>query len=151
MTTLRLILGDQLNPSHSWFATRDDDVVYVLMEIHPEMAYVLHHAQKILAIVAAMRAFAQQRKAGRAPGALHRAGRPSNRQSLTDNLDALVAHYGATLSNTRSPTNGGWTNNCAPGGRHADRASPCQAASAASTSTPSAVKPPPSSPAASNG
>ena len=29
--TLRLLLGDQLNPQHSWFATRDDGVVYVLM------------------------------------------------------------------------------------------------------------------------
>ena len=31
--TLRLLLGDQLNPEHSWFATQDDGVVYVLMEI----------------------------------------------------------------------------------------------------------------------
>ncbi len=26
MTTLRLILGDQLNPAHSWFAVPDDTV-----------------------------------------------------------------------------------------------------------------------------
>ena len=32
--TLRLLLGDQLNPQHSWFATRDDGVVYVLMEVY---------------------------------------------------------------------------------------------------------------------
>ena len=25
--TLRLLLGDQLNPEHSWFATQDDGVV----------------------------------------------------------------------------------------------------------------------------
>ncbi|WP_039442374.1 cryptochrome/photolyase family protein, partial [Xanthomonas vasicola] len=56
--TLRLILGDQLNPQHSWFATRDAGVVYVLMEVREETDYVLHHAQKILAIFAAMRAFA---------------------------------------------------------------------------------------------
>ncbi|MDX5363961.1 MAG: cryptochrome/photolyase family protein, partial [Pseudazoarcus pumilus] len=59
MTTLRLILGDQLNPQHSWFATPHDDVVYVLMEVRQETDYVLHHAQKILAIFAAMREFAR--------------------------------------------------------------------------------------------
>ncbi|MEG8120102.1 cryptochrome/photolyase family protein, partial [Xanthomonas hortorum] len=56
--TLRLILGDQLNPQHSWFDTTDAGVVYVLMEVREETDYVLHHAQKILAIFAAMRAFA---------------------------------------------------------------------------------------------
>jgi deoxyribodipyrimidine photolyase-related protein len=58
MTTLRLVLGDQLNPRHSWFDAPRDDVVIVLMEIRQETDYVLHHAQKILAIFAAMRAFA---------------------------------------------------------------------------------------------
>jgi len=58
MTTLRLILGDQLNPSHSWFQQVDPDVVHVLMEVRQETSYVLHHAQKVLAIFAAMRAFA---------------------------------------------------------------------------------------------
>ena len=57
--TLRLLLGDQLNPQHSWFATRDDGVVYVLMEVRQETDYVLHHAQKILAIFAAMRDLAR--------------------------------------------------------------------------------------------
>ena len=55
MTTLRLILGDQLNPLHSWFAEPRPDVIHVLMEIRQETDYVLHHAQKILAIFAAMR------------------------------------------------------------------------------------------------
>ena len=43
--TLRLLLGDQLNPEHSWFATHDEGVVYVLMEVRQETDYVLHHAQ----------------------------------------------------------------------------------------------------------
>lgn len=81
--TLRLILGDQLNPQHSWFSVIDPDVVYVLMELRQETDYVLHHAQKILAIFAAMRDFARQlRDAG------HRVryvalDSPSNRQSIT--------------------------------------------------------------------
>ena len=31
MTTLRLILGDQLNPRHRWFAEVRPDVIYLLM------------------------------------------------------------------------------------------------------------------------
>ena len=44
-STLRLILGDQLNPQHPWFQRVDDEVVYLLMEIRQETDYVLHHAQ----------------------------------------------------------------------------------------------------------
>ena len=58
--TLRLILGDQLNPLHSWFTTVQPEVVYVLMEIRQETDYVLHHAQKIIAIFAGMRDLALQ-------------------------------------------------------------------------------------------
>jgi deoxyribodipyrimidine photolyase-related protein len=63
----------------------------VLIEMRQETDYVLHHAQKILAIFAAMRDFARQ---------LGEAGHrvryvaiddPSNRQTLTANLDALIA------------------------------------------------------------
>ena len=57
MKTLRLILGDQLNPNHSWFKTIDDNTLYVMMEVFQETNYVVHHAQKVIAIFAAMRAF----------------------------------------------------------------------------------------------
>ncbi len=95
MTTLRLILGDQLNPDHSWYRQVDEDVVHVLMEVKQETSYVLHHAQKVLAIFAAMRAFAEHL---RALG--HRVrhiaiDHPSNRQSIVANLDALIAHHQA--------------------------------------------------------
>ena len=52
--TLRLILGDQLNAQHRWFTDVDAATIYVLMEVRQETDYVLHHAQKILAIFAAM-------------------------------------------------------------------------------------------------
>ena len=61
--TLRLVLGDQLNPLHSWFGEVRADVVYVLMEVRSETDYVHHHAQKVLGIFAAMREFARQLKA----------------------------------------------------------------------------------------
>lgn len=60
MTTLRLILGDQLNSQHSWFAAANPDVHYVMMEVRQETDYVLHHAQKVLGIFAAMRALARE-------------------------------------------------------------------------------------------
>lgn len=93
MNRLRLVLGDQLNIDHSWFACVDTDVTYVLMEVRQETDYVLHHAQKILAIFAAMRDFSRQLiKLG------HRVhylaiDDPENRQSLRDNLDCLIKQH----------------------------------------------------------
>ena len=64
MTCVRLLLGDQLDPRHPWFDHTDADVLYVMMEVRQETDYVLHHAQKILAIFAAMRRFAAHLRAG---------------------------------------------------------------------------------------
>ena len=91
MTTLRLILGDQLNPEHGWFSAPDDNVVYVLMEVRQETDYVLHHAQKIIAIFAAMRDFARQLRLSGHRVHYLAIDDPANRQSLPANLDALIA------------------------------------------------------------
>ena len=56
--TLALVLGDQLNVSHSWFRQVDSQRLLVLMEVRQETDYVRHHQQKILAFFGAMRAFA---------------------------------------------------------------------------------------------
>lgn len=95
MNCLRLILGDQLNPQHSWLKHPDPNVIYTLMEIRQETDYVLHHAQKILGIFAAMRDFA-----GQLLDMGHRVhylciSDPNNLQSLTANLDVLIKHYQA--------------------------------------------------------
>ncbi len=86
---LRLLLGDQLNPGHSWFTTVDENVLYVMMEVRQETDYVLHHIQKVLAFFAAMREFALQlqEKGHR----LHyiTLDDPDNAQSMTDNLGKL--------------------------------------------------------------
>ncbi|KZX01903.1 deoxyribodipyrimidine photolyase [Pseudoalteromonas luteoviolacea] len=55
--TLRLILGDQLNASHSWYTNKNDDTLYVIAELHQETSYVKHHVQKVCAFFAAMQAF----------------------------------------------------------------------------------------------
>jgi deoxyribodipyrimidine photolyase-related protein len=55
---LRLILGDQLNPSHSWFDEVDSDVTYLMLEMRQETDYVAHHIQKVVAYFQSMRNFA---------------------------------------------------------------------------------------------
>lgn len=56
--TLRLILGDQLNASHSWFKQKQPGVLYLLAELDQEAVYTRHHIQKICAFFAAMEGFA---------------------------------------------------------------------------------------------
>ena len=93
MTILRLILGDQLNPLHSWFTRADNNVIHVLMEIRQETDYVLHHAQKIIGIFAAMRDFAEQLAAQGHRVRYLKIDATDNRQSLPANLDALIAQF----------------------------------------------------------
>ncbi|GLS24414.1 cryptochrome/photolyase family protein [Marinibactrum halimedae] len=57
--TLRLILGDQLNASHSWYKEKDKSVLYLIAELRQETDYVVHHIQKISAFFAGMQQFAQ--------------------------------------------------------------------------------------------
>ncbi len=100
---LRLILGDQLNPRHSWFATVRPDVVYVLMEIRQETDYVSHHAQKIIAIFAGMREMARQ--LGDAGHRVHYLAidDPANQQSLPNNLRELLLRYQAQVFEYQEP------------------------------------------------
>ena len=58
-STLRLILGDQLNASHSWYQEQNPNTLYVIAELHQEASYTRHHVQKVCAFFAAMSAFAQ--------------------------------------------------------------------------------------------
>jgi len=103
VTCLRLVLGDQLNPEHPWFASVHPDVVYVLMEMRQETDYVLHHAQKILAIFAAMRCFADQLRAAGHRVSYLAIDAPDNCQSLTANLDALLAQHSASTLEYQAP------------------------------------------------
>uniref|UniRef100_UPI0035B2D487 cryptochrome/photolyase family protein n=2 Tax=Thauera TaxID=33057 RepID=UPI0035B2D487 len=86
MTALRLILGDQLHAAHSWFRVPRADVLYLMMEVRSETDYVRHHAQKVLAIFAAMRAFAAALQAAGHHVRYLRIGDADNRQSFAANL-----------------------------------------------------------------
>jgi len=93
MKILRLILGDQLNPNHSWFKNIDDEIIYVLMEVKQETNYVLHHAQKILAIFAAMRDFKSTLTKYNHQVIYLKLNDKSNQQSFKANLKALLSQY----------------------------------------------------------
>ena len=100
---LRLILGDQLNLQHRWFSEIDDATIYVLMEVRQETDYVLHHAQKILAIFAAMRELARQlREAGHKVHYIA-IDDASNLQSMPANIDALIDRYQAGAFEYQEP------------------------------------------------
>jgi len=58
-TSLRLILGDQLNANHSWYKNKNEDTLYLLAELKQEQDYVKHHVQKICAFFHGMENFAK--------------------------------------------------------------------------------------------
>lgn len=92
-TTLRLILGDQLNINHSWFSSTHDETLYVLMEIKPESEYVTHHIQKIVGIFQAMRTFHEELVAlGHQSKYIHITDQ-ENLHSFTANINALIKAY----------------------------------------------------------
>jgi len=59
VTSISLILGDQLNHQHSWYTEPREDTLFVIAELHEEASYVPHHAQKICAFFLAMQKFAE--------------------------------------------------------------------------------------------
>lgn len=90
--TIRLILGDQLNSNHSWFAQVDDSVLYLIAELDQEAHYTRHHIQKICAFFAAMETFSYQ---------LQEQGHQVLHLTLDetkpfDSLSDLIGHYVAT-------------------------------------------------------
>ncbi|WP_426115392.1 cryptochrome/photolyase family protein [Massilia sp. PWRC2] len=101
--TLRLVLGDQLNACHSWFNTADADVLLVFMEVRQETDYVLHHAQKLIAIFAAMRALAASLRQAGHRVAYFTIDAADNCHSLTANLDLLRARCGARVIEYQEP------------------------------------------------
>jgi deoxyribodipyrimidine photolyase-related protein len=88
--TLRLILGDQLNHSHSWFKEKDKNVTYILMEVMQEQTYVKHHVQKIIAFFTAMRAFARELKDEGHEVLYYYLDANENQQSFSKNIKWLI-------------------------------------------------------------
>ncbi|WP_299017410.1 cryptochrome/photolyase family protein [uncultured Polaribacter sp.] len=90
MKTLRLILGDQLNSQHSWFAEKNNNVTYCMFEMRQETDYVTHHIQKIVGFFASMRNFAQALKKANHNVVYFNIDDDRNAQSLTENIAYLI-------------------------------------------------------------
>jgi deoxyribodipyrimidine photolyase-related protein len=93
LKTLRLILGDQLNPNHQWFTRVDATVCYVMMEMRQETDYATHHIQKIAAFFAAMRHFANYLRQKGHKVIYLALDNPENKQNLADNLKELILKH----------------------------------------------------------
>jgi deoxyribodipyrimidine photolyase-related protein len=96
MPTLRLVLGDQLNPDHTWFQVVDPDVCYLLMEVLQETDRVAQHIQKICGFFAAMRSFARDLE-GKGHQVIYIAlDDPVNLQTFAANIQTMMQHKGMT-------------------------------------------------------
>ncbi len=94
MRIARIVLGDQLNPLHSWFSSLDPSVTYVMMELRSETDYVPHHLQKIVAFFLAMRDFAEQLKRAGHLIQYIRLDDADNQHSFSKNIGRLIEIYG---------------------------------------------------------
>ena len=89
--TLRLVLGDQLNSQHSWFATRNPTVTYLMLEMRQETDYVTHHIQKVVGFFLSMRQFAQELQEQGHQFIYLTLDDPQNQQSLPAQIQTLVS------------------------------------------------------------
>ncbi|WP_431244404.1 cryptochrome/photolyase family protein [Flavobacterium sp. P21] len=101
--TLRLILGDQLNSNHSWFAKTDHSITYVMMEIRTETDYTTHHIQKIAGFFVAMRQFADFLKSKKHHCIYLKINNKDNLQSFDANLSFLIQRDHYTKFEYQSP------------------------------------------------
>lgn len=90
MKKLKLILGDQLNHSHSWFDEKDADTLFVMMEMRQETDYVRHHIQKVVGFFLAMRHFAEAIQNKGFEVKYFKLEDDDNCQKLEDNLQQLI-------------------------------------------------------------
>ncbi|NDE60872.1 MAG: cryptochrome/photolyase family protein [Cyclobacteriaceae bacterium] len=93
-TTLRLILGDQLNSRHPWLESIDPSVTYLMMEMRQETDYVVHHVQKIVGFFLAMRHFAKELQEQGHRVIYYCLDDPENHQDLSSQIQYLIQKEG---------------------------------------------------------
>ena len=93
---VRLILGDQLNPDHSWFSQASPNVCFVMYEMRQETDYVPHHIQKVVAFFGAMRRFAKYLESKGHTVLFYTLDDPENEQQLDKNLRKTLKLFKAT-------------------------------------------------------
>ena len=100
---LKLILGDQLNPLHSWFQQVDENVIYVIAELKQEADYTKHHVKKITAFFAAMASFADYLKAQGHQVCYLTLDESKKYNDLPDLLIKLSEQYGCSAVHYQQP------------------------------------------------
>lgn len=100
---LKLILGDQLNPKHSWFEYVDPDVVYLIAELNQEASYTKHHIQKVTAFFVAMSDFAQQLESKGHRVCYLTLDDTQGFQDLTELIKSLILKYSCAAFTFQSP------------------------------------------------
>lgn len=93
MKTLRLILGDQLNVSHSWLDQVDDDHIYLMAEMRQETDYVKHHIQKVVGFFQSMRNFSNALQDKGHHVEYFRIGDQNNPQNLPDLIAQAISEH----------------------------------------------------------
>ncbi|MGH1435460.1 MAG: cryptochrome/photolyase family protein [Lewinella sp.] len=102
-TTLRLILGDQLNTQHSWFQQLDVNVTYLLCEARSETDYVQHHVQKVTGFFLAMRLFSKWLEEQGHQVHYLKLDASENAGSITANVKKVLADGDFTAFSYQSP------------------------------------------------
>ncbi|MFM8243551.1 MAG: cryptochrome/photolyase family protein, partial [Crocinitomicaceae bacterium] len=92
-TSVKLILGDQLNRFHPWFEKVDGKVLFVMMEVRSETDYVKHHIQKVVAIFDSMRKFAGELKSNGHHVHYILINDTDNKPTITENLKSICSKY----------------------------------------------------------
>lgn len=100
---IRLILGDQLNTMHTWYQKKDDQVMYVMMEVRQETDYAPHHIQKVVAFFGAMRQFEETLRNDGHKTLYITLNDPKNTQKIPTNLEWIFNRYEATSFDYQAP------------------------------------------------
>lgn len=92
-TSVKLILGDQLNLNHPWFEKVNSEVLFVMMEVRSETDYVKHHIQKVVAIFDAMRKFSEVLKSKGHHIHYISINDSENKPTISENLKLICSKY----------------------------------------------------------
>ena len=93
MTTLRIVLGDQLTRGVSSLRDLADGDLVLMLEVMAEATYVPHHKQKIVLILSAMRHFADALRSEGITVDYIRLDDPDNTGTFTGEVERAIARH----------------------------------------------------------
>jgi len=96
MGALRLVLGDQLSDRLSALSGMDADDIILMAEVSDEATYVRHHKQKLVLVLAAMRAFANRLTAAGHTVRYVALDDPENTGTIVGEIERAVAETGCS-------------------------------------------------------